>query len=353
MTKPVPELRNALGLPEEAELRPVDQADSPSTVEGLGFAGSAALAQVMGELTAAPYAAEPVRLAGQTDLRPPGDLRRWTRDPGVFLIDTSGLEARVHGGGTQGLGEDVLVVDARERTTWVRLTGSGGDIVWSLDRTRAVLLQVESAPGSLQRVAQAEPAALPELEAPALEAMTGGQPIEAWLRTETQALASSPSLLDRAAAVGMLGRLWSAASPERRSVEALLSLRLPGPEARAWMAAQPVAIREALVASAVAEADHLAETLPALERAVLEGAEGARAQARAWVAQRDALESVHFVLDDCPEVPVISAALARLDVRAATFHGVWSLLDAWEDDPVLLEVSWREPDSWWGRLAGI
>jgi hypothetical protein len=353
MTKLLPQLRAALGLSDEAELRHVARAKAPDSAEGLGFAGGAALSQVIAELTTAPYAAEPVRLPGEPSQGPLGDLRRWTRDPGIFLLDTSGLEVRIHGGSTRELGQDALVVDARERTAWVRLTGRSGDLVWSLGRDGAVLMQVEAPRSPLQRLADAVPPALPQLEIPAPEDLTGGQPIETWLREETHALASSPALLDRAAAAGMLGRLWSSASPERRTLEELLAMRLPGPEARAWMATQPATTRESLVAVTLVEADHLAETLPEVERAVLDGVEGAREQARRWIAQRDHLESVRFVLGDCAELPVVTDALARLDVRAAAFHGIWSLLEAWEEDPVLLAVSWREPDAWWGRLAGI
>src|SRR5690606_40814224 len=90
------------------------------------------------------------------------------------------------------------------------------------------------------------------LQVPPASSFVDAQSIAPWLQQAYEALATSPSVLSRVAAVGMLGRLWTPGKTGTLSLDQLLAMRLPGPSGRAWLQAQPLALREEVVAEAIA-----------------------------------------------------------------------------------------------------
>lgn len=345
MTQPTFSPPPELGL-KDATLQPLERLQVPQSQEGLGLSGAPALSQVVSSLLAAPHTAERVvphtgRAAELSQAL--GDLRWWSRHPGIFVIDSE-LETRLHGGQSHRLPEGELIIDARTELTWLRLQGRGVDAVWQLDAGGATLHLVDRGASPKTRPLS------PELPSP--EALTGGLPIAAWLLEEFHTLAQAPSCVARVAAVGMVGRLWRPERPGRLSLESLLELPLPGPAGRAWMQNLPQELREDILAEAVATASLLAASLSSLEDAILGDAADARERARAWIQERDRLESVRFVFGGQDAPAALQRALGGLDHQAALHHSLWSLMPAWENDPQLREVSARDVEAWWGQLSG-
>lgn len=336
---PPPEL--GLG---DATLQPLERLTVPESAEGVGLALTPALPQVVTSLLSAPHTAERIlpatpRAAALSEAL--GDLRWWSRHPGIYVVDSE-LEARLQGGDSQRLPEGELIIDARAELTWLRLQGRGVDAVWQLDASGATLHLVGPADA---------PSSAPELEVPEAAFFVGNQPIAPWLRESFGALARAPSLLSRIAAVGMLGRLWAPHEAGKLSLEELLALRLPGPAGREWLQAQPLTLREEVVAEAVATASLLRVSFGPLEEAILSGAPEARERAREWVRERDRLESVCFALGGREAPEALRRALTGLDRYAAVHHSLWSLLPGWTQDAHLAAVAARDPEAWWGRLS--
>ena len=336
---PPPEL--GLG---DATLQPLERLNVPQSTEGVGLALAPALPQVVTSLLSAPHTAERIipatpRAAALSEAL--GDLRWWSRHPGIYVVDSE-LEARLQGGVSQRLPEGELIIDARAELTWLRLQGRGVDAVWQLDASGATLHLV--GPGDA-----ASSAPLPEI--PSAASFVGAQPIEPWLQQAFESLARSPSVLSRVAAVGMLGRLWAPHEAGALSLDQLLALRLPGPAGREWLQAQPLARREEVVAEAIATASLLRVAFGPLEEAILSGAPEARDRAREWIQERDRLESVRFALGGMDAPEPLRRALSGLDRYAAVHHSLWSLLPGWTGDAHLEAVAARDPEAWWGRLS--
>lgn len=333
-----------LGL-EDATLQPLERLQMPQSTEGVGLSLAPELPQVVTSLLSAPHTAQRVtpaspRAAALSEAL--GDLRWWSRHPGIYVVDSE-LEVRLQGGASQRLPEGELIVDARSELTWLRLQGRGVDAVWQLDASGATLHLVSPVGESVTE------ASLPEI--PAASFFTGEQPILPWLSRAFTSLAGSTSVLSRVAAVGMLGRLWAPQNAGRLSLEELLAVRLPGPSGRAWLQAQPAALREEVIAEAVATASLLRVAFAPLEEAILSGAPDARDRAREWIQERDRLESVRFVLGGMDAPEPVRRALSGLDRFASLHHSLWSLIPGWSKDAHLAAVNAREPESWWGRLS--
>jgi len=353
------DIRAALGLDDEARLDRSVRFPAPRSPEGRGLAGISPLSTVVDELLKAPHAAEAISAIG----RVPGGLRRWAREPGIFLLELTGLTAQSSGGASFALSEDELVVDARGEASFVRLSGPQVEVVWHLTTDAAELLEVRSgasAPGaptaslptgtSVSSLSGIAPDAPIELASPPPQRLTGGALAEAWLEESYAALAASPSILDRAAAVGLMARCYSPRDLSTLTVDEVLSLPSPLRAARAWRASLPRDVQDALVMLAIARSGELVEAFEEVRASICAETPEAARLARGWVEERDRLESILALFGE--DAPALREALDRLDDQVAVHHTIWSMLDAWEDDPLLCEVAWREPDAWWGRLCG-
>lgn len=352
MTTLSKEVRAALGLNEGTRLDRQDRFASPRSPEGRGLSSASPLDTIVDEFLKAPHVAESIGGASGA----PGSLRRWAREPGIFLLELTGLTATRTGGPSVFLSDEELVVDARGEAGFVRLTGPQVDVVWHLTSDAAELLTVEAGAPSgfasaVERLSRIEPQEPVALTSPTALEITGGVPPAPWLAAAHDALVGSPSLLDRAAAAGLLARFHSPRLATHLTVEELLELPSPVRAAQAWRAALPRETQDALVTLAITRTGELRETFQEVRTAIMTGVPEARRLARHWVDQRDLLESVRMLFGR--EAPELKAALERLDDDIAVHHSIWNMIDAWDDDPALSELSWRDPDAWWGHLSGI
>lgn len=173
----------------------------------------------------------------------------------------------------------------------------------------------------------------PGLGVPPVDAWSTG--MDPWLRQAAAALAASPSVVDRAAAAGLVARLGMTTEdpPLRERV-------------RAWVRGQERAL-PALERQAVERAWTLADRLRGLAEASAE----VDARVAALVAERDDLQSVRRVLVLVGQGARLREALAAVDALAAELAGVLDgHLPALESDPEAerwIAVAWQEPGAWW------
>lgn len=198
---------------------------------------------------------------------------------------------------------------------------------------------------------------LPLVEVPSLAELLAGLSCPGWLRdlVEQQLAAEAP--LTRAAGPGTLARLWTpgARGEAGALLEELLSGEppaLPFEGVQRWAGALPAEHLELLTALAVDEADALGERLDAIHQAAIREAPGVEALVQNLVSRRDRLASVAHVLTQAGRRGVLDAALGGLDEAAD--EQLFTLSLAGEPGPpeLLAAVRWKEPEAWWGRLAG-
>lgn len=182
---------------------------------------------------------------------------------------------------------------------------------------------------------------------PTLAELLGGKPCPAWLSARHDALARSPAMVERAAAVGLVARLWE---PENRATrEAVLSGEAEHPSAVAarWVRAlgdtrstlsllafhRTANLRGAFYDITTADADATEETL------------------RALLYERDILECVRVLLAYDGHGRNIGRELALTDAAAVTCYSAMPVTPGIEADPLLRAVFLTEPDAWWGSFA--
>ena len=224
------------------------------------------------------------------------------------------------------LGEVLAVVDDAVTSAWSSLPPAG-----SLRDPRlqtVALLEPAAWWGALSedsRIAEIKkwrPKAPPVLLPPAPSQLTGGLAIEPWLAAAAHDALESDTPLDKVAAVGLMGRLWSpvdraeAAAARQRS----LAGAGPGQDGRAWWASIPEEDREGLVSTALLRVDDLADALGDLSDSVAEDPEAARPALLRWLHARDDLASIAFLARSSSPGGVLETALERLDETAAGHH---------------------------------
>lgn len=185
----------------------------------------------------------------------------------------------------------------------------------------------------------------PDVTAPDVAAWAASGGVEPWLAEAATRLAAGPSPVERAAAAGVIARLWDAETP-------IAPADHPRERVRAWLAAQPEGAVAALETRAVERAWSLAERIAELA----DLPEDARdAEVAALVRERDDLQSVRRVLRLGGAGIRLAEALQRLDRLAAEhMSALADHLPALADDPDAdrwRAVAWQEPDAWWTGLA--
>lgn len=185
-----------------------------------------------------------------------------------------------------------------------------------------------------------------EVPPPPLAELLADRACADWLGQRFQELAASPSLVEQAAAVGVVVRLWEPAGTDRAE---LLGGHAPDPgeRAAAWVATLGDS-RKALAHLVLHRAASLREAFDALpSRDEDPGDE----EVLALLHERDVLESVRVLLSLVGEGLPLARALALTDDVAATTWSAIAPSDRLRDDPLLRAVFLCEPESFWGQLV--
>ena len=183
---------------------------------------------------------------------------------------------------------------------------------------------------------------------PTLATLLGGHPCAEWLRERHDALARSPAMVERVAAVGLVARLWE---PEDRALEAAIldgTVDYPSTVAVWWLRAIDPETRSTLEALAYQRAASLRDAFFAMVDADEDPTE---ADLLALLYERDALESVRTLLAYVGHGRNLGRELALTDVAAITCYSAMPVTAGIEADPLLRAVFLAEPDAWWGGFA--
>lgn len=303
----VDDLKDLLKIDSSAELRLLGESVAPTTVT--------AQARERGALPLSSWSAVVPYV--------PGVYRRGRE---VAVDPESGAEVVA---GERGEEEGLWRFDTQQRVVLSLRDGEGLTVIDALDG-RVSVYRVESDE-------------LPELEAdlplplPDMAAWCATVGAARWLTEAVVAGADSPVMLDRAASMGLLVRLWVA--PEGKTAER------PGKVARAWIEqAWSVEQVETIEAEAVRQAWRLAERIGG-------AAELDSEDLADLLLARDTLASVRRVLRLAGRGTMLAGALQSIDRLAAAHASAFAgRLSPSEDDPNVdrwYAVAWQEPGAWW------
>lgn len=183
---------------------------------------------------------------------------------------------------------------------------------------------------------------------PTLATLLGGHTCAAWLRERHDALARSPAMVERAAAVGLVARLWC---PEDRALEAAIldgTVEHPSTVAVWWLRSLDNETLSTLEALAYQRAARLRDAFCALVDADDDPTE---ADLLALLHERDILESVRTILAYVGKGRRLGSELQITDFAAVTCYSAMPVTAGIEADPLLRAVFLTEPDAWWGGFA--
>lgn len=182
---------------------------------------------------------------------------------------------------------------------------------------------------------------------PTLAELLGGKSCPAWLSARHDVLARSPAMVEQAAAVGLVARLWC---PEDRATRTAIlegSVEHPSAAAARWVRSIGEA-QSTLSLLAFHRAAELRSVFYALESADEDPSEESL---RAMLYERDILESVRALLAYVGHGRNIGRELALTDVAAVTCYSAMPATPGIEADSLLRAVFLTEPDAWWGGFA--
>lgn len=137
------------------------------------------------------------------------------------------------------------------------------------------------------------------------------------------------------------------------SLEELLAGNSPWSAALKEWVTRPSVVRESILRQGASAAEELAHELGALQDAVAERRPGATERVRAWLLERDDLQSLLLLCEKAGEKSEawdgFLAAVQMLDAAAREYLPVFA--DARVEDSRLAELSWRDPAAWWGQVV--
>ena len=183
---------------------------------------------------------------------------------------------------------------------------------------------------------------------PTLATLLGGHPCAEWPRERPDALARSPAMVERVAAVGLVARLWCPEDRATRDAVLVGTVEHPAEVAVKWIRSLDNETRSTLEALAYQRAARLRDALCALVDADEDPSEEAL---RALLYERDILESVRTLLAYVGHGRNLGRELALTDVAAITCYSAMPVTAGIEADPLLRAVFLAEPDAWWGGFA--
>lgn len=185
-----------------------------------------------------------------------------------------------------------------------------------------------------------------------VDMLLDGLGVEPWLRDAAARLEQRATSVHRAAAMGLLARLWVARAPADRA-----HVRKEGGGVSRRVRARAKALDPADLArierAALEWCERLGSYLEELARFAVEAPEEVPRRAATFVEGRDDLASVAWTLGaaDAARAKAIEAALAALDREVAAHSSIFAFAPDLGDDDRVLAVQWQEPHQWWGALA--
>ena len=256
-------------------------------------------------------------------------VRRLRRRPGVFVVPRAKV-VRIVEGDVSFAAEDLLTFNTQSEVVVLLRHTRGRLIVAMLDGW--IRVWKTRSPNALSGVDF-------DLPTPTVHAWLEGLECAPWLASLATQLATSEHVLEQAAAVGVLGRLWE--PPDGNY--APLNNKL-----RAWARELDATTLATLSDAALEQALDMTQGLEdfsSMDRARAEDT------ARWMVDWREMLESVAWLLGIRGSASDLDTALRTLD-RTTSIH--WSRLDDLPDPGQVLHphhwraVGWQEPQAWWG-----
>jgi hypothetical protein len=160
-----------------------------------------------------------------------------------------------------------------------------------------------------------------EVPPPSLADLLAGRPCAAWLRRHVQVLAAAPTLIEQAAAVGHVVRLWE---PSRSERDAILMGKAgdPGETAEVWMRSLG-ASRKALAHLAIQRSARLSDAIATL------GSDPNIEETMVLVCELNVLESVRallsFSMEDIPLARVLADIEGTMWATFGPMACVWQV----------------------------
>lgn len=322
-----------LGLEPDRSVRVLAEGAAPQTV-AQGYARTAApstVSDIEASLRDLDLASANI---GVDDI----DVCWWLGRHGVLVVEAEG-EVLAKQGDIVELSDGRLVLGLHGAVACARIRTANDDLVVAASEGLVRVSGID-APPPAWLVSQPS-LEQPRVVRPPLATFGAYAVASAWARAEAErAWAREHDLWSTAITVGLLARFHTPANRDEPHAESEQLL--------AWCRDLEVAMRDQLESEAIDEALSLSE---AVERLPVTRDEVRRLHARAIVRRRDELACVEWVLLAAGADDTASEALAALDDEAESRLG-W--MTAWfRDDERLSEVSWREPEAWWGALAVV
>lgn len=274
-----------------------------------------------------------------TSARWPFLLTRHTLEPGIVRVEDGPAPRAI--AGSAELVDGVVWLDGRGgREGGCVVEASGETFLVEVGREGVTVSRCSGSPGW---------APLPdgfEVSPPSLADLLAGRPCADWLEQRIEKLAAAPTLVERAAAVGVVVRLWEPTAADRA---AILDGQTADPSepAAAWVAALG-ASRSALAHLGLHRAASLRDAFDLLPTRDDDPSDD---EVLALLEERDALESVRVLLSLAGEGLPLARALAVTDAVAATTWSAIAPSDRLRNDPLLRAVFRSEPESFWGRFV--
>jgi len=344
-------IREDLGLPPDAGLEIQADAALPASEIGYGEAAAAAIPS-LDDLRAHPQL-QPLDLTTPTDEAPPFAVGYDMGDARVVHVHYSAGSARACRGSVH-VEEGRVVLDGRKGTASAHLTlGSGEHAVCVHDGRFRSLRVVATDEASWDALERWQPDLGEEdLRDPPIGELLAGWEAQDWLQDTALALASSESVVARAASLGVIGRLWEPSTPAEADALREHPDRDPNARLIALIESLPLPVVERLESIACTHAAALIEPLSTVERQAAAKGAAPAAEVRDLAYARDDLESVFFVIVQRRRGDKLGEVLARVDDAVTS---AWSSLPpagSMRGDLRLETVALLEPDAWWGALAG-
>jgi CheY-like chemotaxis protein len=343
-------LREALGLSAADSVVEDSRLDAPVTGVGHGLVGAAEEAelsqQTIHAILVQPNFTPDLELGRRLGI---DSVARWDGDSRLVVLGDVPVVARA--GAAELVPELGWLVDTRGNNAAIIIGTSSREARYlSAENGRIALGHIEYGARSSSSFQFHD---VPRFDLPDLASLANSIGIKRWLRDEIAQRSESESVLVRAAAVGLTGRLAMCDLEEPDLVFA--SIMNGGMDPldllRAWAAALPREVVAYLEASALDEAGVLVDQIDELERLVSGDHSMAARSALSARLRRDDLESVAYVLRQaCAETLVVDA-LKALDRRATAHLTALDLVSDDDVDPPLLgAVSAAQPEAWWGTV---
>lgn len=192
----------------------------------------------------------------------------------------------------------------------------------------------------------------PTLQLPDLESLLLNLGVKSWLQEEIRQRSASTSVLVRAAAVGLTGRLamGELEEPERLFHSVVSGGPDPFDVLRTWARDLPHEVVTYLESSALEEAGTLGDEIDGLDRLVSQDDLEVVRSALSCRRRRDDLESVAYVLKAQIDT-ILLDTLQALDRRATAQLSTFDFAtDPDAEPPLFGAVSAAQPGAWWGTV---